>query len=168
MRHQVEWKEGSTICADITGAGQPVVLLHGIPGSGAVWGEVADRLAADHQVIVPDLLGFGASSRTDRIEELWADNQAEAVAALLADLGVEKAILVGHDYGGPVVSHLIGRNPGVASALVLAATNAFGDTPVPFPLSGIFLPLVGGLWQQLLFSAPSLRMMVRQGTGTRP
>jgi pimeloyl-ACP methyl ester carboxylesterase len=142
-----------------------VVLIHGIPGSAAVWAGVADLLSRDRRVVVPDLIGFGASSRSERVEQLWADRQAACIRALLDDLGVGSAVIVGHDYGGPVAAHLLAGEGYRALGLILAATNAFGDTPVPFPLSGILWPLVGRLWERMLFSRLSLRMMLRQGVG---
>ena len=154
------------MAAEVAGEGPAVLLLHGIPGSGAVWDEVRRRLSPTHRVIVPDLIGFGESARTEDIHDLWADAQAAAVSALLDDLQERAVVVVGHDFGGPVAAHLMARDHRRITGLVLAATNAFGDTPIAFPLSGILWPLVGGVWARALFSAPSLRMMVRQGVGT--
>jgi pimeloyl-ACP methyl ester carboxylesterase len=117
-------------------------------------------------VICPDLIGFGHSARSDDIRVLWADAQADGVLALLDDLEVTRALVVGHDFGGPVAAHLMAKAPSRFAGLVLASTNTFGDTPIPFPLSGILWPGIGGIWARMLFSAPSLRMMVRQGVGT--
>ena len=66
------------------GSGRPVVLVHGIPGSGACWRAVAERLPAGLDVVVPDLLGFGDSARPRRLDDLHAAAQAEALAGLLA------------------------------------------------------------------------------------
>lgn len=166
-RQRTDIDDGLWMVADVYGSGSPVVLLHGIPGSPTVWGGVVELLASEHTVVVPHLIGFGDSARTDRIEHLWADRQAEALLALLRELELPPPLLVAHDFGGPVAAHLLARAPACACGLVVAATNAFGDTPVPFPLSGIFLPVVGRLWERMLFSAPSLRMMVKLGTGTK-
>lgn len=167
MEHRSTLDTGSWVTARVCGEGPAVVLIHGIPGSASVWDAVADRLSRDHRVVVPDLIGFGASSRSDDIEELWADRQAEALITLLDELGVRQAVIVGHDFGGPVAAHVVDADPDRASGLVLAATNAFGDTPIPFPLSGVTWPLMGRLWERVLLSPPSLRMMVRRGVGKR-
>lgn len=50
------------------GSGPSVLLLHGIPGSAASWQPVATRLPGTFDVIVPDLLGFGDSSRPRSLE----------------------------------------------------------------------------------------------------
>jgi pimeloyl-ACP methyl ester carboxylesterase len=153
------------IAAEVVGSGTNVLLVHGIPGVGATWRAVRERLAPEHRVIVPDLVGFGCSVRTDDLASLWADAQADAVLALLDALAVPRAVVVGHDFGGPVAAHLVAKAPGRVAGLVLAATNAFGDTPIPFPLRGILWPGLGRLWARLLFSPPSLRSMVRRGLG---
>ena len=88
------------------GKGHPLVLLHGFPGNSADWTAVADRLVHGHRVIVPDLLGFGASDRPAAFTDLWADAQAEALVAALDARAVGHFALVGHDYGGPVALRL--------------------------------------------------------------
>lgn len=145
-----------------------VVLIHGIPGSGAVWDAVADALERDHRVLVPDLLGFGASPRPKTIEELWADAQADALLEALERADVTRAVVLGHDFGGPVALELARRGPGdLIAGLCLAATNIFTDTPIPMPIRAVTWPLLGPLAARALFSRPSLRMMLRQGT-SRP
>lgn len=149
------------------GQGGPhVVLLHGIPGSGQSWTGVAEQLAARSRVIVPDLIGFGASARSDDIHVLHAAGQATVLEEVLGHLGVERAVLVGHDFGGPVALTLARRRPELVSGLVLLATNVFADTPIPLPLSAATWPGVGGPMSRILFSPPSLRLMIHQGMGT--
>jgi pimeloyl-ACP methyl ester carboxylesterase len=152
--------------ASVSGEGPPVVLLHGIPGSSASWAAVARRLAAEHTVVVPDLLGFGGSARPRALSALHARGQAAAVAALLDHLALERVAIVGHDFGGPVALALTERDSRRVSHLGLLATNAFPDTPIPFPLALVTAPVIGGVAARALFSRPSLRMMLRQGTRT--
>ena len=138
---------------ETTGSGPDVVLLHGVPGSPASWNAVRDLLSADHRVHVADLLDH---------DDLSMPALAEAVAAAV---DAPSFVLAGHDFGAPVGLTLAAVHPERVEGVVLAATNAFGDTPVPFLLSTLFLPLAGGLAERLLFSRASLRMMIRQGTG---
>ena len=150
------------------GTGQPIVLLHGIPGAAASWRGVAANLAApgrEFDIIVPDLLGFGASERPRGLADLHAAAQADGVDRLLTELGVGPAVVVGHDFGGPVALLLAGRRPAAVAALGLLATNTFTDTPIPFPLSAVNWPLLGPAARRVLFGRASLRMMLRQGTG---
>ena len=68
----VPLERGRHITVRSAGEGPVVVLVHGLPGSAAAWGEVQRDLARDHQVLAPDLLGFGASSRPHVYKELSA------------------------------------------------------------------------------------------------
>ena len=142
-----------------------VLLVHGIPGSAANWRRVAALLGDEHRVLAPDLLGFGAEPTPAGADGLLAPSQARHLLAILDDAGVDDAMVVGHDFGGPVAAHLAALAPERVRALALFATNAFPDTPIPFPLSTLNLPLVGSVAERLLFSRPSLAMMVRQGLG---
>ncbi|HWH46024.1 MAG TPA: alpha/beta hydrolase [Thermoleophilaceae bacterium] len=146
--------------------GPAVVLIHGIPGSSGVWRDVEQALAPDHRVLVADLLGFGQSSRPAGAEELWAERQAEALAAALDAAGVTDACIVGHDFGGPVALALSRRRPELFRSLGLLATNAFPDTPVPLPIRAVRWPLIGHVAGGALFSRPSLALMLRQGSST--
>jgi len=136
------------------------VLLHGFPGGAADWRGVAERLAAGGaRVLVPDLLGFGASPRPTTFEGLWAPAQADALAVELDTLGVAGATVVGHDYGGPVAIALTDRRPDLVAALAIADTNAFPDTPIELPLSLVLVPVLGWVAERALFSSLSLKML---------
>ncbi len=148
------------------GGGPPVLLLHGIPGSAATWDSVAADLAADHDVIVVELLGFGASARPADIDRLHAQGQSTALAEMLQQLDSGPVHVVGHDFGGPTAVALHARAPQAVASLGLLATNVFTDTPIPFPLSTATWPGIGPVARRVLFSGPSQAMMLRQGVGT--
>jgi pimeloyl-ACP methyl ester carboxylesterase len=84
-----------------TFANPPVVLLHGFPTWGYAWHALVPALSRSHRVIVPDLLGYGFSDRSDRFDRSIV-RQAEMVVRLLGELGVPKVDLVGHEVGGAV------------------------------------------------------------------
>lgn len=149
-----------------SGEGQRVVLVHGIPGSARAWDGVAAALP-DVEVVIPDLLGFGASAdpTTFSVEGLGPERQSRALEQLLDELGRDRVVLVGHDFGGPVSILLAARRPDLVSALLLLSANAFPDTPIPFPLSLTTLPVVGAVVGRALFSPSSLRLMLKQGVG---
>jgi pimeloyl-ACP methyl ester carboxylesterase len=153
------------MAADVFGQGSDMLLIHGIPGGPGAWYQVATSLAGSFRLIVPHLLGFQDSARPLEPAELWVDAQAEGVLAICDQLGVQTAVLVGHDFGGPVAAKLVELRPSGWTHLALFSTNVFADTPIPPPLSFAVLPLVGGLFRKLLFSRPSLAMMLRQGVG---
>jgi pimeloyl-ACP methyl ester carboxylesterase len=89
------------------GSGPPVVLLHGWPQHWWSWRRLMPLLSEDHRVIAMDLRGFGWSEATRggyRKAEL-----AEDVAGVLDALEIDRAALVGHDWGG-VVGFLVCLN----------------------------------------------------------
>ncbi|HKI42923.1 MAG TPA: alpha/beta hydrolase [Mycobacterium sp.] len=148
------------------GSGQPLVLLHGIPGSAATWAQVVEQLPRGTEVIVPDLLGFGRSDRPRELDALHAVAQANVLGSLLDELRITHATVIGHDFGGPVSIMLSATRPDLVAAIGLFATNAFTDTPIPFPLSMVNWPFIGAPAQRVLFCGPSLRMLLRQGVGS--
>lgn len=149
------------------GNGATVVLLHGIPGQGRAWQRVEEALGGSFDVVTPDLLGFGESDcpSTRTIATVGPAAQMAAVAALLDELGIRGATIVGHDFGAPVGVLLATARPDLVTALSLLAGNTFPDTPVPFPLSLATAPVIGGLFSRLLFTRGSLALMLRRGTG---
>src|SRR5438445_9791253 len=85
---------------DVTGSGRPVVLLHGFPDSGRLWrNQVPALVDAGHRVIVPDLRGYGRSDKPADVDAYNLLFLAGDVFAVLDDAGVERAAVVGHDWG---------------------------------------------------------------------
>lgn len=150
----------------VVGHGPSVLPVHGIPGSSGSWGEVVPGLVeTGHQVLVPDLLGFGASSRPGTVEGLWLGAQSRALAAALETLAGGPALVVGHDYGALISVDLARRAPARVSGLVLASGNLFTDTPIPLPLRSLRLPILGTVAARAALSGPFLRLMLRFGSG---
>jgi pimeloyl-ACP methyl ester carboxylesterase len=117
------------IAIDEIGEGEPLVLLHGVGASRAVWERVAPRLAADRLVLTPDLPGFGESSPAGPGFDL------EHVAGVLADGLAERAgqpfDLLGNSLGGAVALQLAVLRPELVRGLVLAAPAGFSHAPTP-------------------------------------
>ena len=143
----------------------PLLLLHGIPGHAGSWDKVIGQLPDGYRVIVPDLLGFGASSRPTGAFDLHAQNQANALVSALDQLDIAKVMVVGHDFGGPVALWLTRLRPGLVTHLGLIAANVLPDTPIPPPLNLLTMPVVGGLVEGMMMSRTALRMMARRGVG---
>lgn len=99
------------------------MLLHGQPGSAGDWTAVADDLAADHRVIVPDRLGYG---RTDGRAAGFAAN-ANSLAKLLGSLGIDEAVIVGHSWAGGVALEMALDSPHLVSGVGLVSSVAPGD-----------------------------------------
>lgn len=85
---------------EVTGEGRPVILLHGFPDSGRLWRNQVPALAdAGFRVIVPDLRGFGASAKPAEVRAYALTELIGDVVAVLGAAGVERAHVVGHDWG---------------------------------------------------------------------
>ncbi|TCQ99158.1 alpha/beta hydrolase [Neorhizobium sp. JUb45] len=84
-----------------SGSGPAVVLLHGFPGLAYTWRyQIPALVAAGYRVIVPDLRGYGLSDRPEAVEAYDLANLTGDVVGLLDALDVEKAVFMGHDFGG--------------------------------------------------------------------
>ncbi len=98
-------------------AGRDVVMLHGQPGSGSDWQQLAGQLPAGLRVLALDRPGYGASHQ---VAGGFAHN-ARAVLAELDARGIQRAVLVGHSYGGGVALSAATMAPGRVEAVVLLA-----------------------------------------------
>ncbi|MDD7965232.1 alpha/beta fold hydrolase [Actinomycetospora lemnae] len=105
------------------GNGVPVVCLHGWPGAATDYRALLPLLERDAQVVVPDLLGFGASftpgDEQRPASDFGRDAQAAAVLEVMDHLGFDDAVLVGYDVGGTTATHLARTRPDRVRALVL-------------------------------------------------
>ena len=122
--------------ADV-GSGPAVVLLHGFPDGPESWADTAEQLvAAGQRVIVPFLRGYHPDTvvpgRSYGAAELGAD-----VIGLLDALGIERAIIVGHDWGASCVWNAVAQAPGRVDGLVSIA--------IPHPAT--IKPSLGLLWK---------------------
>jgi pimeloyl-ACP methyl ester carboxylesterase len=115
--------EGAKIHVRVGGKGPAVVLLHGFGDTGDMWAPLAADLARDHTVVVPDLRGLGLSSIPDGGYD--KKTQAGDVRGVLAALGIEHAVVIGHDIGTMVAFAYASRYPQLTDRLVVM------DAPVP-------------------------------------
>ena|SRR5215218_302249 len=107
---------GAGLGRDDHGAGDPLVLLHGVATSRLIWSRVTAALAARRRVIAVDVPGFGGSDAAGPGFEL------EHVADRLAErLGLERFDLAGHSLGGAVAVAVAARHPASVGRLVLVA-----------------------------------------------
>lgn len=94
--------DGIGIEFDVHGddTGTPLVLLHGFPDSARLWRhQVPGLVAAGFRVITPDLRGFGRSDRPSEVAGASLLAAAGDVTAVLDAVGVDRAHVVGHDFG---------------------------------------------------------------------
>ncbi|MEJ7862908.1 MAG: alpha/beta hydrolase [Pyrinomonadaceae bacterium] len=92
------------------GAGEPVILIHGIPTWSYLWHKLIPVLSKQNRVLAPDLAGFGYSDKGDNFDRA-IDKQAELIDAWMNEIGVEAAHIVAHDIGGGVALRLAALFP---------------------------------------------------------
>lgn len=109
------------------GEGPPVLLLHGYTDRVEMWTPVADSLAATHNVIVPDLRGFGLST-APASPGSYGTEMTDDVIALLDTLGIDEALVVGYSMGAMITADLAVRYPSRISGAVLVAGPFFEDS----------------------------------------
>ncbi|MBF8186914.1 alpha/beta fold hydrolase [Nonomuraea sp. K274] len=94
---------GLDLAVTVAGEGRPVILLHGFPDSAALWRhQIPLLVAAGYQVIAPDLRGFGASAKPEQTAAYRLPLIVSDVARIAEALGVDRAHVVGHDWGAAV------------------------------------------------------------------
>ena len=88
----------------LAGKGPLVVLVHGWPESWYSWRHQIPALAeAGYRVAAPDVRGYGGSDKPAAIEAYAIKEMCADIAGLVEGLGERQAILVGHDWGAPIV-----------------------------------------------------------------
>jgi len=119
--HDVAYRMGGGQGA---GGGDAILLLHGIAATSATWRDVMSRLASRFLVVAPDLLGHGESDKPEGDYSLGA--HASFVRDLLRALGIERATVVGHSFGGGVVMQLSYQHPHLCKRVVLVSSGGLG------------------------------------------
>jgi pimeloyl-ACP methyl ester carboxylesterase len=116
--------DGVGIHYEVIGEGPPVVLLHGFPDSGRLWRHQIPALAdAGFQVVVPDQRGYGASDKPSGVDAYGMVHLVADVGAVLDDAGIERAHVVGHDWGAAVAWVLATLAPGSVDHLAVLSVG---------------------------------------------
>lgn len=129
------------------GAGEPVLLVHGIFASGYCWRHVAAALAEEYEVYTVDLLGFGRSDMPPTAD-YGQSMQARRLHELIARLGLSQVRLVGHSMGGEIAVHAALQDSDPFCQLVLVSADGFR-------------PAFTG-WQRMLLSGRWMNWFVRK------
>ena len=117
--------------------GKTVVLLHGKNFNGAYWGETAEALlAAGYDVLVPDQIGFGKSSKPAHYHYTF-QQLAENTKALLKHEGVDEAIILGHSMGGMLATRYALMFPEQTQQLILLNPIGLEDWKLKVPYVGV-------------------------------
>jgi pimeloyl-ACP methyl ester carboxylesterase len=113
-----EWR------VDESGAGDPLVLVHGLGTDLSAWSRVTPLLAQRFRVIAVDLPGYALDSPVHGVPH--ADELAAGLDALLARLEVDSAVFVGHSFGGAISLLTAHHYPSRCAGLALIAPGGFG------------------------------------------
>jgi pimeloyl-ACP methyl ester carboxylesterase len=122
------------------GSGSPLLLVHGLMVTGAMFEPVLERLATRRRVIVPDLRGHGRSRGLPppyTVAKLASD-----LARLLDHLQIDSSAMLGYSQGGAIAQQLVLDHPGRCDRLVLACTYAYSMATFPEWLEGHLAPLL--------------------------
>ena len=141
------------------GAGDPVLLLHGLADCKEAWQRLLPALARRHRVYAPDLLGCGASEKPSISYSLWA--MATYLRHFLDAVGVETANIVGHSLGGGLALHLYIQYPERVQRLALVASGGLGrQLPLSLRLCTLAgsSPVIGALLASRHTRHPAARL----------
>lgn len=163
--------DGTRLHFVIRGAGRPVVLIHGNPGSGQDWTRLFSPLAADHRAIAFDRPGHGLSQRPKQ-----GDTTVEVQARLLHDalkqLHVERPIIVGHSWGGALALVYAINYPEEVAGVVLVAPAVYESQDATSLLTQLpAVPVIGDAVNSVftpLFGASLVRSELKKAFSPDP
>ena len=114
--------DGFRLAYERTGAGPPVLLLHGWPGDRTDYRAVTPLVSSAADVIVPDLRGFGESDKhpDDPARQYNAPAQARSVTGLISELALGPVVIGGYDIGSRIAQAIARERPELVRALVIA------------------------------------------------
>lgn len=115
--------KGKTIYYETYGEGRPLLVLNGIMMSCASWSEFKEPFSRNNYLVLLDFLDQGRSGKMHG-ESYDQDIQVEVVAALMNELSLEKASILGISYGGEVALQFALKYPGKTERLMLFNTTA--------------------------------------------
>ena len=125
MQEYISYKN-IQIAFTVEGKGETIVLLHGFLESSTIWKNVVSALKETHQIIAIDLLGHGKTEKLGYIHSM--ETMAETVHAVLSELKVEKASIIGHSMGGYVALAFAEKFPQQLEKLVLLNSSTVADS----------------------------------------
>jgi pimeloyl-ACP methyl ester carboxylesterase len=122
---QTACRTGVTLNYEISGEGDPLLLIMGTSGSMLLWGEIIPRLAEEYRVIAFDNRGLGGSQRGEG--QISVASMAEDASALLEALDIPQAHVMGWSLGSAVAQELALAHPEQVASTIMYATWARCD-----------------------------------------
>ena len=160
-RIKLDW---GRLSVEVAGTGSPILLLHGLGGSGRYWAGLGPLLDGTRMLIAPDLAGFGRSDKPGL--DYGREFHLDTIDSLLAALHIEGQVAVaGHSMGGVLAALFACRHPEAVCALALVAA--------PFPRQQLRPnripngPVRVAVYRSLQRLLPALSPLVRSATFPR-
>jgi haloalkane dehalogenase len=98
----------TAIQSEHSGSGTPFIFLHGNPASSYIWRNIMPRVG-EGRMLAPDLIGMGQSAKPDIAYTF--DDHARYLDEWVDALGLERVVMVGHDWGGALAFDWAARHP---------------------------------------------------------
>jgi pimeloyl-ACP methyl ester carboxylesterase len=134
---------GLSIAIREYGSGDVVVLLHGFAGWSDTWELMIPRLVTRHKrVITIDMIGAGASSRSTNPSDYSTDAQARIALMVLQQLGIDRATVIGHSYGGRVALQMSLLDSARIQKVIALAPEAYATDRPPMAKL-VVVPVIG-------------------------
>jgi pimeloyl-ACP methyl ester carboxylesterase len=153
---QIVEANGIRLRVALAGKGPLVVLVHGWPESWYSWRhQIAALAEAGYRVAAPDVRGYGGSDKPQAIEAYAIREMCADVAGLIEALGESRAILIGHDWGAPIVWNTALFHPKKVRAVAALSVPHLGRGPAP--RIELFRKIYQGrFFYQLYFQTPGV------------
>ncbi len=114
---------------EVHGNGKPVILLHGFAETGSVWFNQTNYLKNTFKVIVPDLPGYGKSTKLNiETAKVKIDDYADCIYALLNEENIKSCTILGHSMGGYITLSFSAKHPELLNAFGFVHSTAFTDS----------------------------------------
>jgi len=148
------------------GQGPPVLLLHGVTQSAAVWAPLVGELAG-YRLHAVDLPGHGLSDPTEYRRGAVRSHTVDLIDDLFEALGLDTAPVVSHSLGGMFALWHAAARPGPIASLVVLGDPAvaFPGVKVRMPLSPMTVPVLGPLMLRSPGPRAMYRRLLAQGLG---
>jgi haloalkane dehalogenase len=147
------------------GAGDVIVLLHGIPTSGWLYRKMIDELSLNHRVVVPDMLGFGSSDSQKGYDMYAPKEHAKRLLELMDGLNIQTWNHVFHDAGGLWTWELIKHSPQRIKKLIILNTIIYEEgfnPPIRFA-KGLFAKAIMAMYSNGISTNTLLNGLFKTG-----
>ena len=146
----------------VTGKGQPMILIPGLASSGAVWDSTVARYAQRYQCHVLSLAGFAG---VPAVEGPLLKKVEQELTQYIADQKLNRPIIVGHSLGGFLALQLAANHPASVGKLVIVdSLPALGATQMPDITPEQLKSLAGRMREQMLSGDPATQDAARRAT----